>query len=122
MSRLFWDAGGRKAPGERRNVKLIELLNHGAENAVSLDFLSAMSGLSKRRVRDELSNITITGDEVVCTDAEGKGYYLAATIEEAERYRKYNRSYYLSGILKDRGIGRFIERKQNEQQISLFKE
>ena len=103
-------------------MELIELLNYGSGNAVSLDFLSAMSGMDKRRVRDELSKITISGDEVVCTDADGKGYYLAANIEEAERYRKYNRSYYLSGILKDRGIGRFIENKQNEQQISLFKE
>lgn len=101
---------------------MIELLNYGAENAVSLDYLSAMSGLGKRKVRDELSKITVSGDDVVCTDAEGRGYYLAANVEEAERYRKYNRSYWLSGILKDRGIERFIEKKQNEQQICLFKE
>lgn len=101
-------------------MAVIELLKHGAENAVSLDFLSAMSGLSKRKVGYELSKITVSGEEVVCTDAEGNGYYLAANIEEAEKYRKYNRSYWLSGILKDRGIQRFIERKQNEQQISLF--
>lgn len=103
-------------------MKLIELLNRGAENAVSLDFLSAMSGLGKRQVRDELSRITVSGEECVCTDAEGNGYYLAANIEEAERYRKYNRSYWMSGIEKDKGIQKYIEKKQNEQQICLFKE
>lgn len=101
-------------------MTVIELLNHGAKNAVSLDFLSAMSGLSRRDVRDEMSRITTSGEEVVCTDADGTGYYLAETIEEAERYRKYNRSYWMSGIEKDKGIQRFIERKLNEQQISLF--
>lgn len=103
-------------------MEVIELLNRGSENAVSLDFLSALSGLNKRKVRDELSKITVSGEEVVCTDAEGNGYYLAATIEEAEKYRKYNRSYWMSGIEKDRGIQKFIEKKQNEQQITLFKE
>ena len=103
-------------------MELMELLNYGAENAVSLDFLSAMSGMCKRRVRDELSKITESGEECVCTDAEGNGYYLAATIEEAETYRKYNRSYWMSGIEKDKGIQKFIEKKQNEQQICLFKE
>lgn len=103
-------------------MELMDLLNHGAENAVSLDFLSAMTGLSRRTVRDELSKITCSGEEVVCTDAEGRGYYLAANIEEAERYRKYNRSYWLSGILKDRGIEKYLETKRNEQQICLFKE
>lgn len=103
-------------------MELMDLLNHGSENAVSLDFLSAMTGLSRRTVRDELSKITCSGEEVVCTDAEGRGYYLAANIEEAERYRKYNRSYYLSGILKDRGIEKYLETKRNEQQICLFKE
>ena len=103
-------------------MELIELLNHGAENAVSLDFLSSMTGMGKRNVRDALSKITAEGEEVVCTDAEGRGYYLAATIEEAERYRKYNRSYWMSGIEKDRGIQKFIEKRQNEHQICLFKE
>ena len=103
-------------------MELMDLLSHGAENSVSLDFLSAMTGLSRRTVRDELSKITCSGEEVVCTDAEGRGYYLAANIEEAERYRKYNRSYWLSGILKDRGIEKYLETKRNEQQICLFKE
>lgn len=103
-------------------MELLELLNHGAENAVSLDFLSAMTGMHKRRVRDELSKITISGDEVVCTDAEGKGYYLAANEEEAKKYQVYNWSYVEAGLEKDKGIRKFIERKQNEQQISLFKE
>ena len=103
-------------------MEVIELLKHGAQNAVSLDYLSAMSGLSKRKVRDVMSGITVSGYEVVCTDADGNGYYLAATIEEAEKYRRYNRSYWLTGIMKDRGIERFLETKRNENQIKLFEE
>ena len=101
-------------------MELIELLNHGSENAVSLDFLSAMAGMSKRAVREELSRITASGEEVVCTDANGNGYYLAANIEEAYKYRKYNMSYWMSGLEKDKGIQKFIEKKQNEQQLKLF--
>jgi len=103
-------------------MELMELLNYGAENAVSLDFLSAMSGMHKRQVRDELSKITESGEECVCTNADGKGYYLASTEDEARKYKAYNWSYIESGLRKDRGIQKFIEKKQNEQQICLFKE
>ena len=103
-------------------MEVIELLKYGAQNAVSLEFLSEMSGLSKRKVREALSAITVSGDEVVCTDANGNGYYMAANIEEAENYRRYNRSYWMSGILKDRGIERYLETKRNENQIKLFEE
>lgn len=113
---------GSLDPGERRVMKVLDCLKYGSDNAVSLDYISAMTGLGKRACREEMSRITVSGEEVVCTDANGSGYYLAAGIEEAKRCQKYNRSYLLSSIEKDKGIRKFIARKENEQQISLFKD
>lgn len=103
-------------------MTVLECLDRGAENAVSLEYVVAVTGMSERAVRDEFFRITTSGEEVVCTDGVGKGYYLAADAEEARRYQKYNKSYWLSGIEKDKGIRRFIDRMENEDQMKLFKE
>ena len=114
--------GVERPQGKGENMRLIELLNYGSENAVSLSYLSAMPGMHKRRVRDELSKITESGEECVCTNADGSGYYLASTSEEINRYEAYIQSYIHAGLRKARGIKKFKEKKQNEQQICLFKE
>lgn len=43
------------------------------------------------------------------------GYYIAADLEEAKAYRAYNRSYWQSGIEKDKGIARCMERRFSGQ-------
>ena len=101
-------------------MTVLDCLKYGADNAVSLNYIATMTGIGKRACRDEMSRITASGEEVVCTDAKGNGYYLAAGVEEAKRYQRYNKSYLMSSIEKDKGIRKFIERKENEQQISLF--
>ena len=94
---------------------LLDYLKTGKENAVSLNYLANVSGMSKRKVREEISRINTSGEEIVCTLANGTGYYIAATIEEAQAYRNYNRSYWMSGIEKDKGIARCMDRKFSGQ-------
>lgn len=94
---------------------LLDYLKPGKENAVSLDYLANVSGMNKRTVREEISRINTSGEEIICTERNGTGYYIAATIEEAQSYRNYNRSYWLSGIEKDKGILRCMERKFSGQ-------
>ena len=94
---------------------IIDYLKIGKENAVSLDFLSNMAGISKRSVRDEINRINTSGEEIICNDGNGKGYYIAANLEEAKAYRAYSRSYWKSGLDKDKGISKCMERKFSAQ-------
>ena len=86
---------------------ITDYLKQGKENAVSLEYLAKASGVNKRKVRDEINRISNAGD--------GTGYYIAADLEEAKAYRAYNRSYWQSGIEKDKGIARCMERKFSGQ-------
>lgn len=94
---------------------LMDYLKYGKRNAVSLEYLAAMSGLSKRTVRDEINRINTSGEDIVCNGADGSGYYIAETLEEAEAYRNYNKSYWISGIEKDKGILKCMERRFSGQ-------
>ena len=96
-------------------MNLLDILNTGKENAVSLKYLSIESGMSERAVRDEINRINTSGEEIICCEGIGKGYFIAANIDEANAYRAYNRSYWKSGIEKDKGIAKCIERRFSGQ-------
>lgn len=94
---------------------LVSYLKYGKENGVSLDDLAILTGMKKRAVRDEINRINTAGEEIICNSGDGSGYYIAADIEEAKAYRAYNRSYWKSGIEKDKGIARCMERRFSGQ-------
>lgn len=96
-------------------MNLLDYLKRGKENAVSLEYLAKVSGTSKRKVRDEINRINTAGDEIICNNGDGTGYYIAADLKEAKAYRAYNRSYWQSGIEKDKGIARCMERRFSGQ-------
>lgn len=95
-----------------------QFLGKGSENAVSLDYLASASKMSKRAVRDMISKINESGEDVICTDARGKGYYLAASRSEALAYKKYNHSYSASFLRKERGIDRCIKTKFSTDELT----
>ena len=107
-------AGNR--PEGRQMVR--QFLKKGRENAVSLEYLASACKMSARAVRDMISDINTSGEELICSEGRGKGYFIAANIEEANAYLKYNRSYFQSQIDKERGMKRCIESKFSGQ-ISL---
>lgn len=94
---------------------IIDYLKTGKENAVSLEYLASVSGLCKRTIRDEINRINTSGEEIICNSGNGSGYYIAANMEEVNAYRTYNRSYWKSGLEKDKGIARCAERKFSGQ-------
>lgn len=88
-----------------------QFLKKGKENAVSLEYLASVCNLNKRTVRDKISSINKSGEDVICTEGIGKGYFIASNIEEAKAYRAYNHSYFNSELEKERGIDRCIKTK-----------
>ena len=94
---------------------ITDYLKQGKENAVSLEYLAKASGVNKRKVRDEINRINTASEEIICNAGDGTGYYIAADLEEAKAYRAYNRSYWQSGIEKDKGIARCMERRFSGQ-------
>lgn len=92
-----------------------QFLKEGKENAVSLEYLATASKMSKRAVRSMIRDINTSGEEIICCEGIGKGYFIAATIEEANAYVKYNRSYFQSQIDKEKGMKKCIERKFSGQ-------
>ena len=94
---------------------LLEILGVGKENAVSLSYLAISLGVDKRKIREEINRINTEGEEIICNLGNGKGYFIAKNLEEAQAYRNYNQSYWKSGIEKDRGLKRCMERKFSGQ-------
>lgn len=96
---------------ETKYPTVLDYLHSGSNNAVSLTYLADMLDMTERAVREEINRINTSGEEIICNDGNGKGYYIAATLDEAKSYRNYNRSYWESGIEKDKGIARCMERR-----------
>ena len=94
-----------------------QFLKEGRENAVSLEYLAKACKLSKRKVRDMISDINTSGEEIICSDGRGKGYYIAATKEEADGYIRYNNSYFKSQLEKVKGMERCRDRKFSGQMV-----
>lgn len=92
-------------------------LGIGKDNAVSLEYLSFVTGISKRKLRDLIREINTSGEEIICCEGIGKGYFIASNIEEANSYIKYNRSYFQSQIDKEKGMKRCVERKFSGQLV-----
>lgn len=94
-----------------------QFLKQGKENAVSLENLAKACHLSKRAVRDMISEINTAGEEIICSDGKGKGYYIAATKEEADSYIRYSNSYFKSQLEKVKGMERCRDRKFSGQMV-----
>lgn len=92
-----------------------QFLKEGRENAVSLEYLMTSCGMGGRAVRDMISDINKSGEEIICSEGRGKGYFIAANIEEANAYIAYNRSYFKSQLDKEKGMRACIERKFSGQ-------
>ena len=95
-----------------------QFLKEGKENAVSLGYLASAMKMNKRSVRDMISKVNESGEDVICTDAQGRGYYLASNRSEAMAYRRYNHSYGASILRKEKGIDRCIRTKFSTDELT----
>ena len=56
--------------------KFISLFSGGWENPMSLDRLSILSGMNKRRVRKMIEDINASGKTMICNLQDGRGYFI----------------------------------------------
>ena len=54
----------------------IALFSGGWNNPMSLDSLSALSGMNKRRVRKMIEDINASGKTMICNLQDGRGYFI----------------------------------------------
>lgn len=68
-------------------MKIIDYIPYGRQNAVSTDYLKAITGLDTRTIRQMIANERTQG-AVICSSlkSDGGGYFLPADPSEAVRY------------------------------------
>lgn len=73
----------------------------GHEYARTSEWISRLSGVSERGVRDSIERLRSNG-WTICNEMDGAGYYIAESMDEVERqYRRdYNRAMALLTRLK----------------------
>ena len=81
----------------------------GRGNAISRNYLSVITGMTDRAVREAIQAFNESGDGIICCEA-GNGYFLPETKEEAEQYIRYSRSYLISLAKKDRAMHHAVEK------------
>lgn len=86
-------------------MSLSEIIPTGRENAVTMEDLKSITGMSDRAVRNEIQEINETGEIIICREHK-KGYFIPETPEEAERYIRYSQSYLVTLARKDRAMKR----------------
>ena len=79
-------------------LKIAGRLRHGHANAMKRRELAATVGMNDRGVRELLETARDNG-VLICNDQDGKGYYLAETVDEIERQYRRDRARALS-VLK----------------------
>lgn len=97
----------RAVRGKEGLINITDYIPTGAKNAVSLRYLIYMTGLSGRKVRKEIERSRKT--ECICNFQNGKGYFMAETVEEAERFKRQEMKRYMSIWKALRGTRKFIE-------------
>lgn len=65
-------------------MNLLDFIPYGKENAVSRSQLCKLTGLTDRKVREQISQLRRT--HVIINDQSGHGYYRTTDRAEIERY------------------------------------
>ena len=91
------------------HLDLYSILCEGRDKATQLEVLSDYLGISERKVRSMIEDLTANG-MVVCNLQNGKGYYKPATDEDYEAALKLNASRLHSLLRKDYAIKKARER------------
>lgn len=109
-------------------MDLLELIKEGKENAVTLFQLVWRTGEKERAIRAEIAGLREQG-HLICNDQDGKGYYIATTVDEVRRQYQQDTNRFLSicrrmkaerQFLRDHGV--LDEEKDSPvvEQMSLF--
>ncbi len=69
-----------------KDISIIDYIPRGKENAISREKLSQITGLSDRKMRQEIANAR--RDTCIINNQDNKGYYIPDNKEEVRRYIK----------------------------------
>lgn len=97
----------RAVRGKEGLINIADYIPEGKENAVSVGYLAAITGLSERKVREEIGYAR--KEKCICNFQNGKGYFIAESIEDAKRFRKQETNRLMSIWKALRGTRKFIE-------------
>ena len=100
-------------------MSLIEIIPVGKENAVTMNHLRQVTGLSDREIRKQIQEVNESGEHIICRECQ-KGYYLPRTKAEAEHYIRYSHSYLVTLARKDRAMRKAVEKRfSNQMELEL---
>ena len=97
----------RVVRGKEGLINIADYIPKGEKNAVSVDYLTTITGLSERKVREEIEYAR--KETCICNFQNGKGYFIAESIEEAKRFKKQETNRLMSIWKALRGTRKFIE-------------
>ena len=100
-----------------RTMNIKDYIPVGHENAVSRQYLCSVTGLTDRKLREEIAKARET--TCICNSSDGKGYYIPSTVHQAIRYQKQEMSRNKSIARSLRGTKKFIYEHSCDGQISL---
>lgn len=82
----------RKRKPTAEELRVYNLIPVGRKNAIKRSDLKDIAGLSDRKVREYIENLTYS-HLVVCNMGDGKGYFKPADSNEVEAYVKFLNAY-----------------------------
>lgn len=84
------------------------VVRSGRENAIPLDVLARLAGITQRDVRNAVYDINTSGSLAIIREPR-KGYYIPESQEELDHYIRFNDSYRKRLNSKLRGMKRYRE-------------
>lgn len=76
-------------------MEIIQYIGHGKENAVKRETLVQLTGLTDRKVRQEIENAR-HGGTIIINNQDGRGYFIPTDIEDIEKQYRANKRRALS--------------------------
>lgn len=98
---------------------IYELLAHGKSNVTSMDYLEKITGKSKRTIQKIINEERKTG-AFICSLKNGKGYFIAETIEEKEEFYKTYKSQAISILEMLKQFKKSINEQKEMEEIERF--
>ena len=89
-------------------MDIVKYIPRGKENAVTRMALRLVTGLSDRKVRQEIEEARAEG-AIICNDQDGKGYYLPENNDEIYRMYKQDRHRALSILRRQKTMRKTLK-------------
>lgn len=93
-------------------MRIVDYIPKGKENAISREKLSQITGLSDRKMRQEIANAR--RDTCIINNQDNKGYYIPDNKEEVRRYIKQEEHRAKSIFANLSGARNYLNKLENQ--------